>query len=183
MPTQEFTPPPAGTDERDSLDDALVDEAAPAEEEPSEVYDFATDEEPFGGAPEAPAGPVEDSDDFEALGPVTDEQPVEAPAREIAPEEEEEPDFTDEHVVVRDPDDETGDFDPSTMVRHPDDSDEFEAPAVDDEADGGEEDSGDEGAGEEDILAGSPDFVEDGEDEDLWFEKGPPKDFDFEDEK
>ncbi len=34
----------------------------------------------------------------------------------------------------------------------------------------------------DDILAGSPDFVEEGEDEDLWFEKGPPKDFDFEED-
>ena len=37
---------------------------------------------------------------------------------------------------------------------------------------------------EEDLLSESPDFVEEeNEDEDLWFEKGPPKDFDFEDEK
>ena len=34
----------------------------------------------------------------------------------------------------------------------------------------------------EDLLAESPDFAETDE-EDLWFEKGPPKDFDFEDEK
>ncbi|MCE3267032.1 MAG: hypothetical protein K0S15_1741 [Solirubrobacterales bacterium] len=33
----------------------------------------------------------------------------------------------------------------------------------------------------EDLLAGSPEFAEAEDDEDLWFEKGPPKNFDFED--
>lgn len=153
VPTQEFTPPPAGTDERDALDDALVEEApegepASAEEPVSEVYDFATDEEPF--------GETSDGDDFEALGPVTDD-PVEEEAGE------------------------TSDFDP-TYVRDPD-SEEFDAPVPVPETDDHEvapKEQDDEG---EDILAGSPGFVEEGEDEDLWFEKGPPKDFDFEDEE
>ena len=36
--------------------------------------------------------------------------------------------------------------------------------------------------GGEDLLAGSLDFMEESDDEeDLWFEKGPPQDFDFED--
>ena len=37
----------------------------------------------------------------------------------------------------------------------------------------------------EDLLASSPEFAEekDSEEEDLWFEKGPPQDFDFEDER
>ena len=39
--------------------------------------------------------------------------------------------------------------------------------------------------GEEDLLAEQPDFVDDPatDEEDLWFEKGPPKDFDFEDDR
>ena len=38
--------------------------------------------------------------------------------------------------------------------------------------------------GEEDLLAEQPEFVDEATDEeDLWFEKGPPKDFDFEDER
>ena len=39
--------------------------------------------------------------------------------------------------------------------------------------------------GEEDLLAEQPDFADDPatDEEDLWFEKGPPKDFDFEDDR
>ena len=47
-----------------------------------------------------------------------------------------------------------------------------------------EEATADEVEEADDLLAEQPDFAEDGTDEeDLWFEKGPPKDFDFEDEK
>jgi hypothetical protein len=35
---------------------------------------------------------------------------------------------------------------------------------------------------EEDLLSESPEFLDQDTDESLWFEKGPPKDFDFEDE-
>ncbi len=172
VPTQEYSPPPAGTDERDALDDALVEEApaenAPAgEAEPvSDVYDFATDEESFGA----------ESDDFEALGPVTDEPAVEKDDEAQESEEFESEGYTDEGTAVRDPED-TDDFNPSTLVRDPD-SEEFDSPAPVPETD--EHDA--EAAEADDILAGSPEFVEEGEDEDLWFEKGPPKDFDFEDE-
>jgi hypothetical protein len=39
------------------------------------------------------------------------------------------------------------------------------------------------GTGEEDLLGETPDFLQDApEGEDLWFEQGPPKDFDFDDE-
>jgi hypothetical protein len=41
--------------------------------------------------------------------------------------------------------------------------------------------------GEEDLLSASPEFLDEEDpgtdEEDLWFEKGPPKDFDFDDEK
>jgi len=37
---------------------------------------------------------------------------------------------------------------------------------------------------EDDLLTGKPEFVDEEEDEEgLWFEKGPPQDFDFEDEE
>ena len=37
---------------------------------------------------------------------------------------------------------------------------------------------------EEDVLADTPDFLRDApEDDELWFEQGEPKDFDFEEEK
>ena len=34
---------------------------------------------------------------------------------------------------------------------------------------------------EEDVLEETPDFLEDSEDDQLWFEQKPPKDFDFDD--
>jgi hypothetical protein len=180
VPTQEFSPPPGdATDEGDAVE--AVEEAEPTADEPiSEVYDFATDEEPFA---EAPAAAPADSDDFEALGPITDEAEVVEDVQEEpvqgSEEFEAEDEFTDEHgTVARDPD--SDDF-PATLVRDPDDSDEFPVTeGADDDADA--EGTGDD-SGEEDILAGSPEFVEDGEDDDLWFEKGPPKDFDFEEDE
>jgi len=108
------------------------------------VFDFETDggeaDMPTGGDPEPkpePEAQVQGEpepvvDDFEDLGPATDERPYKG-----------------------DSDDQ-----PAVDVR-PADTDE------------------------EDLLAAAPDFVDEKaeEDEDLWFEKGPPKGFDFEDEK
>ena len=34
---------------------------------------------------------------------------------------------------------------------------------------------------EDDVLEDTPDFLEDSEDDELWFEQKPPKDFDFDD--
>lgn len=54
-------------------------------------------------------------------------------------------------------------------------------PAKDEES--GDGNSGDEAAGEEDLLNETPDFLQETpEGEDLWFEQGPPKDFDFDDD-
>ena len=75
--------------------------------------------------------------------------------------------------------------DPSTEVRRDavfeDDTGEAPAPLTPrPEGDGQEE--GDEPEGE-DLLGETPDFLQDApEGEDLWFEQGPPKDFDFDDD-
>ncbi|HXQ89598.1 MAG TPA: hypothetical protein VN733_08155, partial [Solirubrobacterales bacterium] len=67
------------------------------------------------------------------------------------------------------------------------------APAAPPAADDFEEDDGDEApaaeqtnydpdTGHEDVLEDTPDFLEDApEDDELWFEQRPPKDFDFDD--
>ena len=89
------------------------------------------------------------SDEFDELGPPTDERSARAPAAEEPADE-----------ASRLWEEEGSDEFPATEVR----------PAPE--------------TGEEDLLAESPDFIEESTDEeDLWFEKGPPKDFDFEDEK
>jgi hypothetical protein len=53
---------------------------------------------------------------------------------------------------------------------------EVDEEPADDEADSAPQDREDE-----DILEDTPDFLEDSEDDQLWFEQKPPKDFDFDD--
>jgi hypothetical protein len=121
------------------------------------VFDFEADVGDAGVTAgdevEPAAEPEGPSDDFEELGPPTDERPFEPdaePAGDAEPARDPEPVWEDEG----------SDEFPATEVR----------PAPE--------------TGEEDLLAESPDFVEESTDEeDLWFEKGPPKDFDFEDER
>lgn len=58
--------------------------------------------------------------------------------------------------------------------------------SLDDEDEAGAKPSSSEGDGEdadgEDLLEETPDFLQETEGEDLWFEQGPPRDFDFDDD-
>jgi hypothetical protein len=169
-PTEEWTPPdpvtgeshPVGQEEEHEPQGPpsgapLRPEGAPPEPAPApeadsgpELYDFATDEGALEIGAEAPAdSPApEPADEFEELGPVTDEaEVVDAPPAG-------DQDFEDDYP----PEDE----EPAREAP-------ASAPAAQDA---------------DDLLAESPEFIEEeGEEgEDLWFEKGPPKDFDFEDE-
>ncbi|MGH2983760.1 MAG: hypothetical protein ACRDK5_05855 [Solirubrobacterales bacterium] len=176
VPTQEHIPPPRETGE-----------AAPVPSEPEapeegapQLYDFETDpglvEEEGADLGIAPA-PPEASDDFETLGPVEEAKEAE----EDLYLDEEEPygeqrggttDFEEVEAVEEDY---------KTEVRPADNDEE-----VDDEryrtevrpADPEEE----EDEEDDDLLSESPEFLDQDADESLWFEKGPPKDFDFEDE-
>jgi hypothetical protein len=59
-------------------------------------------------------------------------------------------------------------------------ADEHEAQAADEEDVAEEEDEAAEGDEDEDVLEETPDFLRDApEDDELWFEQGEPKDFDF----
>ena len=167
VPTQEHPPPgetgglpplPEYEDEHDlaaPADEAPLVVEPPSEEQPlppeepeasssePQLYDFESDEEPVADSPVAPA---ETDDDFEALGPETDEAPY------VAPETDESPYIPEEHPSDEPP--------PSSEA------------ALEDE----------------DVYEGdSPEAEESYEerrsetDDDLWFEKGPPKDFDFDD--
>jgi hypothetical protein len=111
---------------------------SPHEEGGPQLYDFETDPglvEEEGAGPATAPPPAEESDDFEALGPVDE---AEKTGDDLYSDEEEE--YRTE-VRPADPDDEE----------------------------------------EDDLLSESPEFLEQDTDEGLWFEKGPPKDFDFED--
>jgi len=168
VPTQEHIPPPPETGEASPVSK----EPEPSEPEPPaeggpQLYDFETDPElieegaDLGAAP----APAEDSDDFEALGPVDEgeeaEETGEAQEDRYLDEEEpyaEEGRGTDVEEIEVEEDEERY----RTEVRP---------------ADPGEDDE------EDDLLSESPEFVDEDTDEGLWFEKGPPKDFDFEDEE
>jgi hypothetical protein len=62
---------------------------------------------------------------------------------------------------------------------HPEEEPAEEEPAEDEEP--AEEEPAEE-QGDDDVLGGTPDFLEESpEDDELWFEQKPPKDFDFDD--
>ena len=131
-------------------------EAKPAFEEPGPPSDAA--EAPAEAPPEAPERSIFDAEeiDLDEFDLELDDEP-EAPAEESAPEPPRE--------VRRDPavEDDTGEAPAPVQPRE-------------DSADG------EEGEGE-DLLGATPDFLQDApEGEDLWFEQGPPKDFDFDDD-
>jgi hypothetical protein len=131
-------------------------------DQPTQMYDV---EEEF-AATEAPAPPDEDlvaEEMTEArLGPA---EPV-TPAPELA-EDDEDDDFFDEQRLS----DELDQALESPLDPEPA-SDEHEAVAPRDE----------EADRDEDVLEETPDFLEETpEDDELWFEQKPPKDFDFDD--
>jgi hypothetical protein len=155
VPTQEHLPPPSETGEA----------AAPSEPEPvsdsgPQLYDFETDPglvEEEGADLGTARPPAEESDDFEALGPVKEE------AEEDLYLEEEEPHPEEPAGAAR-----SGEVEIE-------EEEIFETEVRRDDT-GEEED--------DDLLSGSPEFLEqDTESEGLWFEKGPPQDFDFEEEE
>jgi hypothetical protein len=119
-------------------------------------------------APEEPATEEDEEDEeFWSEQRLSDEldQALESPLTE----EHELPPLTDEHETQ-------GAADPATVYEDADtegeQDDEDEQPRVDYDPD----------TGHEDVLEDTPDFLEDApEDDELWFEQKPPKDFDFDD--
>jgi hypothetical protein len=118
--------------------------------------------------PPAPEPPVEDDeDDFFDEQRLSDEldQALEAPLDPEPAIEEPEP-------IADDPEPAFEEADP--VATHTEEHDE--APSAD------KADSADEADSDEDVLEETPDFLEETpEDDELWFEQKPPKDFDFDD--
>lgn len=151
-------------------------------EHPTEMYDVEAELGP--GEPQAPAQPE----------PAAEEAPVE----EI-PVEEDPEDFFDEQRLSEELDqaleapaeeDEAADEDDLAEDEYdeePGEEGEGETPDEEGEDETPEEDAGAPEAlrpaeGEEDVLEETPDFLEEApEDDRLWFEQKPPKDFDFDD--
>jgi hypothetical protein len=169
VPTQEHIPPPRETGEAPPV----PSEPEPPEDSAPQLYDFETDpglvEEEGADLGTAP-GAGSESDDFEALGPA-EEANEEPYLEEEEPYGEQRGGTTDFEEV------EAAEGDDKTEVRpgDPDEQEEDERyrtevrPAEPDEDD-------------DDLLSEAPEFLDQDSDESLWFEKGPPKDFDFEDE-
>jgi hypothetical protein len=167
VPTQEFSPPDesagdiappleAEGEKGAAVEPAESVEAGESDSDAPQLYDFETDEDPVVSGAGQPA--VDEEDDFEALGPVEEE------AEYL---EEEEPYAEEAGGVAELPAEDTEERE--LVVPDVHEEEEAPAPAPDEE---------------DDILSGSPEFVEeDTEREGLWFEKGPPQDFEFEEEE
>ncbi|HET7120525.1 MAG TPA: hypothetical protein VFI17_04650 [Solirubrobacterales bacterium] len=182
-----------------------LEEGQPVAEQPTELFDveaqIASEEPP---AAEVPSPSDEEIADAEAsepkLAPIEPATEIYASRAEIAepeiaePEVEEDEDefdeffsdqrlseeldqaleapLTDEHEIPAPPAAET-----SAPLTDEQDEGEDEGEYDDEEVDETETESG-----HEDVLEDTPDFLEDApEDDELWFEQRPPKDFDFDD--
>jgi hypothetical protein len=176
-------------DEQSAIEHKIVAEPAPGEEtrerqaiaeQPTELFDIesemGTEDAPATEAAaeiqasrsEPPIAPLADEDEedeeFWSDQRLSDEldQALEAPLSEepgLAP-------LTDEHDIPAPV------AEPSALVQEDEKDDEDEAPRPDYDPD----------TGHEDVLEDTPDFLEDApEDDELWFEQKPPKDFDFDD--
>lgn len=181
---QEAPTPPAEPEAiEEPMEPEPVEDEQPAAEheaiadQPTELFDV---EEAIGAeAVEAEAAeePLlddeEEEDDFFSEQRLSDElnQALEAPV----PGEPGSPvEYEDDEL--EDAEDE-GDFEEEAAEQ-----DEGEGGGDDDEDDGPATDYESASADHEDVLEDTPDFLEDApEDDDLWFEQRPPKDFDFDD--
>jgi hypothetical protein len=161
-------------------------------EQPTEMYDV--EEELTASEPEAPSEEqlIEEEMDEPRLAPVDplsglDEGIVEvkAPEAEPAAEEEEEEyeeddDFWDEKRLSDELDqalEAPVELEEDAATGH-DEDDELTASPVDED----DEDEEAPASRDEDVLEETPDFLEETpEDDQLWFEQKPPKDFDFDD--
>jgi hypothetical protein len=153
-------PPPEAHEPLAVDEEPQAAEPTPESEELTAVYDQTATGEPGAEeelAPEdpepAPAAPIESLDTVEHSLPEETIEPEAPPAEETAGEPEAEAGPIEEHEEA-----------PSEEEPLPDQEG--------DEEEGGEED--------DDVLADTPEFLKDApEDDELWFEQGKPKDFDF----
>jgi len=176
-------------DEPSAIEHEIVTEPAPGEEtrerqaiaeQPTELFDIEA-EMGTEDAPAEPAAEIQASRTEPPIAPLADEedeedeefwsdqrlsdeldQALEAPLSE----EPELSPLTDEHDIPAPV------AEPSALVQEDEKDEEDEAPRPDYDPD----------TGHEDVLEDTPDFLEDApEDDELWFEQKPPKDFDFDD--
>ena len=147
----------------DTADHPAPEQLGPADEAEPEPHEGS----PSSAAPEAPPAPAE-------------EQPAEPPEPpESGIFEADEVDLGEDIDHALEPDEEPrGD----SVVSSPT-TDHDLPPAPVERRTEGEDEEEKEGADGDDLLEETPDFLREApEGEDLWFEQGPPKDFDFDDD-
>ncbi len=159
---QESAPEPDAPEEREAI-----------AEQPTEMYDI---EEELASQPEAPSEEelVEEEMDEPRLAPVDPLSELDEEAPE-AEEEEEDDDFWDEKRLSDELD---------QALEAPSEVEDEEAEYADEEEHVEDEEESPPPASrpDEDVLEETPDFLEEApEDDQLWFEQKPPKDFDFDD--
>jgi hypothetical protein len=175
-------PEPAGpsTEEREAIGDQPtemydVEVEIAAEESPSDEQLVEEEMSEPRLAPVDPLGGTDEDDDEVAME-------VSAPEPEPVDEEEEEDDFWDEqrlsdelNQALEAPVEESE----AVVEVEVEEEEIVEESEVEEEPE--EPESPHPDRGDEDILEDTPDFLEDSEDDQLWFEQKPPKDFDFDD--
>jgi hypothetical protein len=191
-PVQEEAPEQAEAEEEPEASGPSTEEREVIADQPTEMFDVEAElRETLDSAPSdeelieeeiseprlAPVDPLAEIED-------DDEVAIEASAPEPAPveEEEEEDDFWDEQRLS----DEL-----NQALEAPAEEAEAVFEVEEEEEEIVEEVKADEEAeepalpqadrGDQDVLEDTPDFLEDSEDDQLWFEQKPPKDFDFDD--
>ena len=180
----------------EELVDAELAEPRLAPVDPLAGIEASIPAEAEAGAEPAPADEEESADEFDEFFSeqrLSDElnQALEAPLPDepgASPTEEATAIFDDEEAEVEEEDDDEAAEDDEEFEEA---SEEHDIPAPvepEDDEDELEDDSDDEPAApasassHEDVLEDTPDFLEDApEDDNLWFEQKPPKDFDFDD--
>lgn len=167
MGTEDAPAPAAPSPSDEELAEAEVGEPRLSPVEPATEIYAARTEEPA----EAVADEEEEDDDFWSEQRLSDEldQALEAPFDDEAEPDPGEPDF--------EPRQEAG---PAEEPRAG--ASEVKEPGAEDPRAEEQQTDYDPDTGHEDVLEDTPEFLEDApEDDELWFEQKPPKDFDFDD--
>ncbi len=155
-PEQREEEPAAASSAEESAAPETPGELELGDEQPSEEYeedDFFSEQRLSDELNQALEAPV--TDEHEAL-------PEPEPLRQPEPREPDTPP-------------------PAARADEPTQLYDFEEDEDDDEEDGDEDDAYEPKGEHEDVLEDTPDFLENGADDDEWFEQRPPKDFDFDD--
>jgi hypothetical protein len=178
-PAPDDAGPPTEPHEQPALDtrgpDAEVAGHPPAEDEAEEgsaEFDFFNEQRLSDELDQALEAPLPPTDEHLAMPRYED---AEAPAQDGIF------DFETEREPERAPAPKPYEDDPSQEVlRRADEAEAAEEPAADDRDEPEGEHDYDPDTGHEDVLEDTPRFLEDApEDDDLWFEQKPPKDFDL----